>query len=118
VRCGSASASTVDPDGACLLDDHADPTRRWCILAEPAAALRSTRHRDPAVILYTSGTTGRPKGAVLTHANLAANAAAVAEVLEVRPGAIGDRLLVVLPMFHSLRRHRRHPDAAAQPGPR
>ena len=57
------------------------------------------------MILYTSGTTGRPKGAVLTHANLAANARAVAEVLEVRPGDSGgqngDRFLVVLPMFHA-----------------
>jgi long-chain acyl-CoA synthetase len=52
-----------------------------------------------AVILYTSGTTGRPKGAVLTHANLAANAAAVADVLEFE--ADRDRVLVVLPMFHA-----------------
>jgi long-chain acyl-CoA synthetase len=52
-----------------------------------------------AVILYTSGTTGYPKGAVLTHANLAANAQAVAQVLEFRPAR--ERVLVVLPMFHA-----------------
>jgi len=52
-----------------------------------------------AVILYTSGTTGRPKGAVLTHANLATNALSVAEVLDFQPDR--DRVLVVLPMFHA-----------------
>ncbi len=51
-----------------------------------------------AAILYTSGTTGRPKGAMLTHGNLAANAASVAEVLGVTRR---DRVLVVLPMFHA-----------------
>jgi long-chain acyl-CoA synthetase len=52
-----------------------------------------------AAILYTSGTTGRPKGAMLSHANLMANSAAVMQALQLRPGE--DRLLVVLPMFHA-----------------
>ncbi len=51
-----------------------------------------------AVILYTSGTTGRPKGAMLTHANLASNAASVAAALSLTRD---DRVLVVLPMFHA-----------------
>jgi long-chain acyl-CoA synthetase len=54
---------------------------------------------DVAAILYTSGTTGHPKGAQLTHDNLLANAAGVCQVLELRPGQ--DRVLVVLPMFHA-----------------
>jgi len=54
---------------------------------------------DLAAILYTSGTTGRPKGAMLTHRNLVSNTRSVARALELRPGE--DCLLVVLPMFHS-----------------
>lgn len=57
------------------------------------------RGRDMAVILYTSGTTGRAKGAVLSHANLLANTGSVFRVLKLRPGQ--DCLLVVLPMFHA-----------------
>jgi long-chain acyl-CoA synthetase len=53
---------------------------------------------DPAVILYTSGTTGQPKGAVLSHANLRGNAAATAERLRYRPGAI---VLGALPLYHA-----------------
>lgn len=52
---------------------------------------------DVAAILYTSGTTGRPKGAMLTHANLVANTKSVVQALGVRAE---DRILVVLPMFH------------------
>jgi long-chain acyl-CoA synthetase len=53
---------------------------------------------DTAVILYTSGTTGQPKGAELTHANLASNAATTATTLtEVGPG---DVVMGCLPLFH------------------
>ncbi len=53
---------------------------------------------DVAVILYTSGTTGRPKGAMLTHTNLVSNAASVEQAVPLDPG---DAILVVLPMFHA-----------------
>jgi long-chain acyl-CoA synthetase len=56
-------------------------------------------HRDVALIQYTGGTTGTPKGAMLTHANLAANAEQVAR-LDPERGVGVDRILGVLPMFH------------------
>lgn len=52
-----------------------------------------------AAILYTSGTTGHPKGAMLTHRNLASNVASIREALLLQPGK--DVLLCVLPMFHA-----------------
>ena len=52
---------------------------------------------DTAVLLYTSGTTGRPKGAMITHANLAANAHALHQAWGWRPD---DVLLHALPLFH------------------
>lgn len=54
---------------------------------------------DLAAILYTSGTTGYPKGAMLMHRNLAANVASIREALHLEPGR--DVLLCVLPMFHA-----------------
>ncbi|WP_066477691.1 MULTISPECIES: AMP-binding protein [unclassified Sphingomonas] len=54
--------------------------------------------RDLALIQYTGGTTGTPKGAMLTHQNLSANARQVAR-LDPDPGQV-DRVLGVLPMFH------------------
>ena len=58
---------------------------------------------DTAVILYTSGTTGHPKGAELTHENMVLNAAATREMLlpASRGGLEQDVCLVTLPLFHS-----------------
>ena len=52
---------------------------------------------DPLLIVYTSGTTGRPKGAVLTQGAIAANAAN-ARAMHAMTAA--DHVLTVLPMFH------------------
>ena len=49
-------------------------------------------------VVFTSGTTGDPKGAMLTYANVASNAAAVDQVIRLRPS---DVLIGVLPFFHS-----------------
>ncbi len=54
--------------------------------------------RDLAVILYTSGTTGRPKGVALSHDNLASNARAAATLYELDRARWG---LMVLPLSHS-----------------
>ncbi|ADG83530.1 long-chain-fatty-acid--CoA ligase [Thermincola potens] len=53
---------------------------------------------DVAVLLYTSGTTGNPKGAMITHHNMLANAAATKEATA---SGYPDSTVCVLPMFHS-----------------
>jgi long-chain acyl-CoA synthetase len=58
-----------------------------------------TSETDSAVILYTSGTTGRPKGAELSHANLVLNALESNRMLGVDP--TGETHLLTLPLFHS-----------------
>ena len=55
--------------------------------------------RDLALIQYTGGTTGTPKGAMLTHQNLSANARQVAR-LDPEMGKTQDTILGVLPFFH------------------
>ena len=53
---------------------------------------------DLAFILYTSGTTGLPKGAMLTHGNLASNVISCAQIFKITDD---DVFLCLLPMFHS-----------------
>jgi fatty-acyl-CoA synthase len=65
--------------------------------AEPARFEQAVAPGDPAVILYTSGTTGTPKGAVLTHASLLASGRA--QVQHLGTGA-GDVHLCVMPLNH------------------
>jgi long-chain acyl-CoA synthetase len=66
---------------------------------DPETELAATEEDDTAVILYTSGTTGKPKGAELTHFNLSRNAQIASETTcEVQRGDIA---LGALPLFHS-----------------
>jgi long-chain acyl-CoA synthetase len=58
----------------------------------------SRNENDLAVIVYTSGTTARPKGAMLSHGNLLHNVESCRLVLKC---VENDRLAVLLPMFHS-----------------
>jgi fatty-acyl-CoA synthase len=54
---------------------------------------------DPAFIQYTSGSTGQPKGVLLTHDNLLANIRAIAAGLEMRPTDVG---VSWLPLYHDM----------------
>jgi long-chain acyl-CoA synthetase len=66
---------------------------------EPVKDVAGRNGEDTAVILYTSGTTGKPKGAELTHSNLYTNSKGVSEKLGEMTQ--DDVLLGALPLFHS-----------------
>jgi long-chain acyl-CoA synthetase len=79
----------VDPDADVAKPAGATAAAR-SLAAPPAAG-------DNALLMYTSGTTGRPKGVVLTHANVCAGARFVSEAHALTPA---DRVLAVLPLYH------------------
>ncbi|OGK91885.1 MAG: long-chain fatty acid--CoA ligase [Candidatus Rokubacteria bacterium RBG_16_73_20] len=64
---------------------------------QPELRARDMDRDAPAAILYTSGTTGRQKGAVLSHGNIVSNLFTVNRYLRMTPS---DRLLVTTPLFH------------------
>ncbi|WP_347057725.1 long-chain fatty acid--CoA ligase [Blastococcus sp. HT6-30] len=65
---------------------------------EPLGAPVERSDEDLAVVLYTSGTTGQPKGAELTHANLGRNALTTADTLA--ENTPDDVIMGCLPLFH------------------
>ncbi len=66
--------------------------------APPVRDIAAKVGSDTAVILYTSGTTGRPKGAELTHANLRRNVEVMTQIFSIGPE---DVILGALPLFHA-----------------
>jgi len=66
---------------------------------DPTDRVAEQSSDETAVILYTSGTTGQPKGAELTHANLSSNVHTTIDTL--LPMAPGDVIFGGLPLFHS-----------------
>jgi fatty-acyl-CoA synthase len=63
------------------------------------SGVRARTGRDIALLQYTSGSTGDPKGVVLTHANLMANIRAVGEAVEMTPEDVG---VSWLPLYHDM----------------
>jgi malonyl-CoA/methylmalonyl-CoA synthetase len=82
---------TLDADGQGQLRDAAQETA-------PNFNTRSSGAEDTAVLLYSSGTTGVPKGAMLTHGNLAANTRTLVETWGF---STDDCLLHALPVYHA-----------------
>jgi acyl-[acyl-carrier-protein]-phospholipid O-acyltransferase/long-chain-fatty-acid--[acyl-carrier-protein] ligase len=64
----------------------------------PRSTFAKVRPDDPAVVLFTSGSEGKPKGVVISHDNILANIAQIRAVYEFGPR---DKFLSALPLFHS-----------------
>ncbi|MBI4770271.1 MAG: long-chain fatty acid--CoA ligase [Chloroflexi bacterium] len=79
-----------DPQGNPALDD-------WLEAGASDGKAADMRAGEPAVLLYTSGTTGFPKGATLTHGNVISNMYATVHHAGFRPD---DRMALFLPLFH------------------
>jgi long-chain acyl-CoA synthetase len=91
-------AGEVAPEGVdCIV--VADDFDQILVAVEPWRPVVARATADDAVILYTSGTTGTPKGAQLTHGNLASNVEVTAtDLIQIRPQ---DVIFGGLPLFHS-----------------
>ena len=88
---GVAAVLSLGTNGDGSLNDEASDVK-------PLIDIVDANKDDVAAILYTSGTTGRSKGAMLTHNNLGSNAKTLHQAWGFKPG---DTLLHALPLFHT-----------------
>lgn len=94
-----AEAGAQRADVPIIWADGDGETVNTLAAGDPIEGPVQTSADDTAVILYTSGTTGRPKGAELTHSNLLLNCKVV--VPDMLPMGPDEVLLATLPLFHS-----------------
>ncbi|MEM7570136.1 MAG: AMP-binding protein [Pseudomonadota bacterium] len=94
------SAATLEIDGLTTetLSGRGGSLMQAAADTNPMLPIYGAASGDPAAILYTSGTTGQPKGAVLTHENLSSNAQTLVHAWRFTGE---DVLLHALPIFHA-----------------
>ena len=97
-ECAAAAEAGATAAGAETVGVTPGPFERLLASVEPKAEVVGMEGDDTAVILYTSGTTGKPKGAELTHANLGLNVEAAVDLLGLDAHSV---VLGVLPLFHA-----------------
>jgi long-chain acyl-CoA synthetase len=95
---GDAAREGAEKAGAELTLVEPGEIEKIVFAADPVDGCVERADDDTAVILYTSGTTGTPKGAELTHSNLATNVEASRKLIDIGSDAI---VLGALPLFHS-----------------
>ncbi|GAA3542199.1 long-chain-fatty-acid--CoA ligase [Aeromicrobium flavum] len=80
-----------------VMGGESDEFEAWQAAGEPLDQSEQVSADDPVVIMYSSGTTGRPKGVLLTQRNLVAHTANADAGIEYGEGA---KMLIAMPMFH------------------
>jgi long-chain acyl-CoA synthetase len=92
----AAEAGSASAGAECVLVEPGK-IEPLIVAAEPIEEVTERADSDTAVIVYTSGTTGTPKGAELTHHNLLDAARVSVELVDAQPGSME---LGALPLFH------------------
>ena len=82
----------VTPDGT-----DGDAYEAWLAASAPVTRPDDVDPEDVCLVMYSSGTTGRPKGVMLTHANMVAHTLNAHDGWEFEPG---DKSMVSMPLFH------------------